>query len=257
MPYQCHIRVPLGAGGELVEATFLARPNRFLVEACLDGRVVRAHLADRGRLAETLVPGARLLLARREGHGRATAFQAVAAIRETGDRGRAVGEGAGRARGHSFLMGLDTHLPNRLIEAALRAGALPAFAGYTAIRREARIGESRFDFLLEADGGRCVLEVKSAGYVADGLALFPDAPTERGRRHLRELAALAARGARAAVLFVAQGGDARAVTVNRAIDPAFAEELRQAVAGGVETHAHACPLTRAGLALGPAVPVLL
>ncbi len=231
------ICVPLGFGGELVEATFLARPNRFLVEAELDGAVVQAHLADRGRLRETLVPGARLLLARRPPEGRKTCFQAVAAV---ADRDR--------------LVSLDTHLPNRLILAALRAGALPHFAGYTSVRPEARSGHSRFDFLLEGPEGRCVLEVKSAGYVAGGVALFPDAPTGRGLRHLEELGALAQAGQRAAVLFAAQG-DAQAVAMNTAIDPAFAAGLERAMAAGVEVYAFACPLSRAGIMLGAEIPV--
>jgi sugar fermentation stimulation protein A len=248
------IRIPLGSGGELVEATFLARPNRFLVEALLDrgaaggegGAVVAAHLADRGRLKETLVPGARLLLARRAGAGRKTAYQAVAAYRG----------GSPAARDRAMLVSLDTHLPNRLIEAALRMAALPQFDGYASLRREVRVGASRFDFQLSDGARRCTIEVKSAGLVLDGIGLFPDAPTERGRRHLRELAALARVGERVAVVFVVQGGDARAVRVDTAIDAPFAQELRLAAAAGVEIYGYACPLSPTGIALGDAVPVL-
>lgn len=228
--------VPLGRGAPLVEAIFLARPNRFLVEASLAGEVVQAHLADRGRLVETLMPGVRLLLARQDGAGRKTAFQAVAAYRG------------------ATLHSLDTHLPNRLVEAALRAGALPQFAAYPRIRREATVAGSRFDFELSGEQGRCMLEVKSAGLIIDGLGLFPDAPTDRGRRHLCELAALAQAGERTAVLFVAQGA-ATAVTVHTAIDPAFADALHAAAAAGVEVYAYACPLTPAGIVFGPQVPM--
>jgi sugar fermentation stimulation protein A len=149
---------------------------------------------------------------------------------------------------------LDTHLPNRLVLAALRAGALPRFAGYETVRPEARVGASRFDFLLEGPRGHCVLEVKSAGDVEDGEALFPDAPTSRGLRHLEELAVLAQGGTRAAVLFVAQG-QACAVAMNAAIDPAFAQGLARAAAAGVEVCAYSCPLSRDGIALGEDVPV--
>lgn len=233
------IVVPLGFGGSLVEALFVARPNRFLVEALLDGAVVQAHLADRGRLLNTLVPGARLLLARASGAKRKTQFQAVAAYR--GAR----------------LCSLDTHLPNRLVEAALRARALPPFARYTDIRREVTVGASRFDFQLGNGSSRCTLEVKSAGDVtADGVGTFPDAPSSRGARHLLELADVAERGERAAVLFVVQG-QARAFAVNHAIDPQFAETLRAVAARGVEVHAVSCPLTRDGIHLGATVPVLL
>lgn len=230
-------RVPLGHGGELVEARFVARPNRFLVEAELDGVIVYAHLADRGRLKETLIPGVRLLLARANGAGRKTQFQAVAAVQEAGS-----------------LASLDTQLPNRLIEAALRVGALPQFAMYPEIRREVKVGGSRFDFQLTDGPYRCTVEVKSAGYVQDGVALFPDAPTTRGRRHLEELAELARAGERAAVVFVAQG-EAQAVGMYTAIDPEFAATLRRVAAEGVEVYAYACPLTRHGIVFGREIPV--
>lgn len=230
------ITIPLGGGGEIVEATFLARPNRFLVEAALDGEVVRAHLADRGRLRETLVPNARLLLARRGGAHRATQFQAVGAY---------VG---------SRLASIDTALPNRLVEAALRAGAIAPFAAYPQVRREATIGGSRFDFLLEGAGPRCIVEVKSAGLIIDGVALFPDAPTDRGRRHVRELAELAQSGERTAVIFVAQG-QANLIAMHTAIDPDFAKEIARAMIAGVEVYGYSCPIGPAGITLGPQVTV--
>ncbi len=232
------LRVPLGGGGMVVEATFVARPNRFVVEALLDGQSVRAHLHDRGRLEETLVPGARLLLVHKPGEHRATAFQAVCAY--VGDR----------------LASIDTVLPNRLMDLALRIGAVAPFAAYSHVRREARIGASRFDFLLGDEAGRhCIVEVKSAGLVgANGEALFPDAPTTRGRRHLLELAEHARAGQRAAVVFVAQG-EAACIRMNHAIDPAFADALAEVAAGGVEVYGYGCPLTPQGLAFGPPVPV--
>jgi sugar fermentation stimulation protein A len=231
------IQIPLGRGGALVEAAFVSRPNRFLIEAELDGALVLAHLADRGRLLETLVPGARLVLARQSAPHRKTAFQAVAAYRG------------------AVLNSLDTHLPNRLIEAALCAAALEPFMSYPTVRREVRLVNSRFDFRLSNAQQHCVVEVKSAGLVLDGVGLFPDAPTERGRRHLEELAGLAGKGERAAVVFVIQGA-AQAMQVNQAIDPLFDQALHQAAAAGVEVYAYACPLSQVGIALGPAVPVL-
>ena len=252
------IVVPLGFGGRLVEATFLARPNRFLVDAQIGSMVVQAHLADRGRLKDTLVPGAQLLLAHRDGAGRKTQYQAVAALRSPEPIGHIQhGDLAHTERvATQTLVSLDTHLPNRLILAALRAGALARFAGYACVRPEVTVGRSRFDFLLENPDERCVLEVKSAADVQDGEALFPDAPTTRGVRHLEELAALVATGARVAVLFVAQG-DARAVTMNRLIDPLFATTLGRVAAAGVEVCAVTCRLDRDGLTLGAEIPVLL
>lgn len=236
------IHIPLGFGRPLVEALFLARPNRFLIEAELDGRLVLAHLADRGRLKETLFPGVRLLLAHNDAPGRKTQFQAVAALQTVA--------------GVEQLTSLDTHLPNRLIEAALRAQALAPFAAFPHVRREVTIGASRFDFQVSDGVSRCVIEVKSAGFVADSVASFPDAPTVRGRRHLAELAVLAQAGERVAALFVAQGA-CSAVTMNTAIDPDFAATLRQVAGAGVEVYAYACPLRREGITLGERVPIFV
>ena len=231
------IHIPLGYGGEIVEATFLARPNRFLVEAQLGHEVVRAHLADRGRLRETLVGGARILLAHRPGPGRATQYQAV---------GSYVGE---------RLASIDTGLPNRLVEAALRARAIVPYAAYPQVQREATVGHSRFDFLLSDGQARFLVEVKSAGLIIDGAALFPDAPTDRGRRHVLELAALAASGERTSVVFIAQGVASR-VSMHRAIDPAFAEALEQARAAGVEVRGYSCPVTPQGITFGDEIEVV-
>ncbi len=230
------ITIPLGYGGALVEAIFLARPNRFLVEAQIGDQIVRAHLADRGRLRETLIPGARLILAHRDGPKRATQYQAVAAY--VGDR----------------LASIDTTLPNRLVEKALRAGALRPFAQYGQVRREATVGGSRFDFLLQQEAERCLVEVKSAGLIVDRIALFPDAPTERGRRHVHELAEIARTGTRTSIVFIAQGS-AEAIAMYTAIDPAFAEELAHARTAGVEVYGYSCPVTLEGIRLGPEVPV--
>lgn len=230
------VRVPLVGGSQLVDATFVARPNQFVIVAELaSGQQVQAHCADRGRL-RWLVPGTPLLLGAKPAAGRKTAFQAAAAWT------------------NAAWASLDTHLPNRLIEQALHARALAQFEDYTVIKREAQVGNSRFDFRLAHEAQCCYLEVKSVGTVANGIARFPDAPTMRGRRHLAELAELASRGTRTALLFVAQHAAATGVLPDRTIDPAFADALRDAVAAGVEVYAYRCPVSRGRIGLGPAIP---
>ena len=234
------LTVPLAFGAPLIEATFVSRHRQVVVYAQLGDEVVRAHMADRGRLLTLLVPGRRLVLAHRPEPGRKTTWQVVAAY---GDNG---------------LESLDTHLPNRLIRLALEQRALQPFARYTYVRREVTLGDSRFDFVLESDSeeqSTCVVEVKSVGELRDGIGLFPDAPTSRGARHLLGLTALAQSGRRAAVVFVVQGSGVRAMQPNAAIDPAFAAALRAAVTAGVEAYAYACPFNLAGLTLGEEVPV--
>jgi sugar fermentation stimulation protein A len=234
------VLVPLVGGAPLYDATFVERPNRFIIEARLvTGEPITAHCADRGRLT-WLVPGLSLLVGHKPAADRKTSYQVAAAW------------------SNGAWASLDTHLPNRLIEHALRLGALPQFAAYTTIKREARHGSSRFDFLLADGAQQCYVEVKSVGQVcAAGAARFPDAPTERGRRHLQELATLAATGVRTAVVFVAQHANATMVTPDRAIDPAFADTLGIVMRAGVEVYAYCCPIERHGIALDRAIPCVV
>ncbi|MFV9504582.1 MAG: DNA/RNA nuclease SfsA [Oscillochloridaceae bacterium umkhey_bin13] len=231
------VRVPLTATGPLTEASFVARPNQLLVEARLHGRTVRAHMADRGRLLDLLTPGARLLLAPRDEIGRKTAYQVV-----------------GVYNGNE-LVSFDTQLPNRLIVAALAAGALPQFARYTKVQREVIIGTHRFDFRLGEGLTTCLVEVKSVGKIADGLAVFPDAPTERGRLQIETLTQMARSGQRCAVVFVVQRHAARALVPDATIDPDFARAMRIAITVGVEMYAYLCPLSPEGLTLGTPLPI--
>lgn len=231
------VRVPLTATGPLTEASFVARPNQLLVEARVNGRIVRAHMADRGRLLDLLTPGARLLLAPRDEIGRKTAFQVV-----------------GVYHGNE-LVSLDTQLPNRLMVAALAAGALPQFARYSKVQREVMIGAHRFDFRLGEGLATCIVEVKSVGKVVDDLAVFPDAPTERGKQQLEALIQMARSGQRCAVVFVVQRHAARAFVPDATVDPDFARTMRNAITVGVEMYAYLCPLSPEGLTLGAPLPI--
>ncbi|MCG8353014.1 MAG: DNA/RNA nuclease SfsA [Chloroflexales bacterium] len=231
------VRVPLAFGSPLVEAVFLRRPSQLVIEAQLEDKSVRAHMADQGHLLELFYPGARLLLAPRNEIGRKTAFQVVGVY--VGDE----------------LVSLDVQLPNRLVTAALSAGALPQFARYTKFSSEVMVKSHRFDFRLGEGLMTCLLEVKSVEQVVNGLAIFPDAPTERGRHQLEALTTLVQKGQRAAMLFIVQRSRACALVPNEETDPLFARTLRQAIAAGVEVYAHLCPLTPDGITLGEGLPV--
>jgi sugar fermentation stimulation protein A len=233
------VQVPFA--GPLREARFLARPNRFLLHCDLgpDEGSVEVHLADPGRLEELLLPGKRLWIRPAGSPTRRTAWSAV--LVESPD-------GAG-------LVSLDTTMPNRLIHRALEAGALEEFDGWTLERAEWRHGRSRIDFLLARDHQKLALEVKSVTLVEDGVALFPDAITARGARHVRELADLAQRdGWNAAILFVLQRNDAHRIEAARSIDPTFADALAAAKAGGVKILGRRCQVTLQSLTLAPPVP---
>jgi sugar fermentation stimulation protein A len=137
-------------------------------------------------------------------------------------------------------VGVDSRIPPSMVVEAWRSGILPTYADYTDVRREVRYGESRLDLLFSGTPGLAYVEAKSVNLVEDGIALFPDAPTVRGARHLEELRAAVDEGHRAAACFVVQRDDVRVLRPFAEADPVFAETLVRAVAGGVEAYAIAC-----------------
>jgi len=156
-----------------------------------------------------------------------------------------------------LCVSIDSRLPNLVVEEALRLGTLPELAGYATVTANPRFGWSFFDFRLEDGGPPCVLEVKGCSLVRRGLALFPDAPTVRGRRQLRELARARQAGHRAVVLFVVQRPDARALAPNDETDPKFGEALRDALSMGIEALAYSLLIHEREARLSKRLPVLL
>lgn len=229
-------------GKHLVPATFVKRDNRFRVQVRVAGRVADAHLPNSGRLGELLVPGRNVWLApidlRSHPHRRIAYDLALV---EYADR----------------LVSIDARVPGHLVAEALRRGRLTGFTDYATVRREARLGQSRIDFRLEAGPEKplCWIEVKSVTLVEDGTARFPDAPTQRGQRHVRELMDAVKTGARAAVVFVIQRDDAERFALHSAADPAFAHTLRQAAHAGVQVHAWRCHVSHASVRLADRIPV--
>ena len=220
-------------------AYFKERLNRFVAVVELNGEPVQAHIATSGRLGELLVPGAEVLLEASTSKTRRTPFSL-----------RAV-------RYQDIWVSIDAQLPNRLMRQILVASELPPLVDCQFIRSEPSYSQGRFDFLLESAGQPVFVEVKSVTLVEGGIALFPDAPTERGRRHLNNLTVLCSEGNRCAVIFVVQRSDATACAANRQTDPAFAEALAQAVHGGVETYAYGCTVDPGGVTLKERLPVLV
>jgi len=223
----------------LVEGEFVVRLNRFAARVRVGGREVLAHVPNSGRMTELLVPGAPALLAPvPQGVARKTPYD-LTLIRH-GDQ----------------WVGVDARLPNALFAEALADGRLAPFRPYTAFRREARWGSSRFDFLLTAADGRvCLVETKSVNLVVGGTALFPDAPTARGVRHLEALAASLREGMEAAVVFVVQRADAVRLAPHAGADPAFAAALAAAGAAGVMLLAYTCRVTPREIRIDGAIPV--
>lgn len=237
-------RVFIGWGAPLQAARFLERPNRFVVHARLeaDGREVVAHLADPGRLKELLLPGARMgLRPEPPSATRKTRWTAMLVAAPEADEGEWVS--------------VNTAMPNRLVRSALESGALDELAGWRLVRHEVPFGDSRLDFLLADDAGRRLyVEAKSVTLVEDGVALFPDAVTARGARHLEELVRAVEEGHEAAVLFVLQRPDASHIVAAEAIDPVFSRTLARAEEIGVRVLGRRCRVSWEGIEMGDGVP---
>ena len=196
------------------EAVFLARPNRFVAAVELEGRRETVHVKNTGRCRELLLPGARVILAAGEGKGRKYAWDLVT-VWKTG----------------LGWVNMDSQAPNRVVREWLDRGGLP---GVTAIRPEFPYGSSRVDFCLERFGKRCLLEVKGCTLERDRLGWFPDAPTLRGAKHLRELAAARGEGWDCILAYVIAMPGVERVFPNRETDPDYALALEDAEAAGVE-----------------------
>ncbi len=215
------------------EAIFQDRPNRFIAHVLLDGKLTVCHVKNTGRCRELLLPGAKVILNAGSTPGRRTAYDLVSVYK--GDR----------------LINMDSQAPN-----AIAAEYLPhLFPELTELRREVRYGDSRFDFFGVKAGRPFYLEVKGVTLERDGMAFFPDAPTERGVKHLRELTELRRNGTNAHVLFIVQMQCVRALRANRDTDPAFADALLAAHAAGVGIHAVDCLVTADTVIANEPVPI--
>ena len=216
----------------------MARDNRFRARALLEDREVAVHVPNSGRLRELLVPERPVWLAPAGAVGRKTAYDLALVELDSG------------------LVSVDARLPNALFHEALLQGCW-GWEGYSAIRREVQCGASRLDFCLTGPAGRCWVEVKSVTLVREGVALFPDAPTTRGVRHVRELTRAVADGDAAAVVFIVQRADAVRFRPYAEHDPDLAAALVAAQAAGVQVRAFGCQVSTTGMRLDRELPVHL
>lgn len=215
--------------------TFLDRPNRFIAHVEIGGVVETVHVKNTGRCRELLIPGARVYVQECDNPVRKTRFDLIAV-----EKG-------------SLLINMDAQAPN-----TVAAEVLPRlFPDLTQLRREVSHGDSRFDLYLERPAERRFVEVKGVTLEQDGVALFPDAPTLRGIKHLHGLTRCLREGFQATVLFIIQMKGVTAFRPNDAAHPEFAEALRQAAAAGVDVRAVDCLVTPTSLVADAPVPVEL
>lgn len=222
----------------VIAGQFLARPNRFIAHVRLEtGEQVVCHVKNTGRCRELLLPGAVVYLEPSKNPARKTLYDLIAV--EKGSR----------------LINMDAQAPNRVFAEWVRGGGfLPEVKG---IRPEYTYGESRLDFCLETDRGVHLVEVKGVTLETDGEARFPDAPTERGVKHIRELQRAVESGLDATLFFVVQMEDMHSLRPNDDTHPAFGAALREAVAAGVRAEAWECTVTPDALTISRPVPVIL
>lgn len=218
----------------ITEAMFLCRPNRFLATVFLNGREETVHVKNTGRLKELFVPGARVLLSRGDTPGRKTVYDLVSVYHG------------------KTLVNVDSQAPNKIAEEYLRT----SLAGLTELRAEAVCGGSRFDFYGIREGRPFYLEIKGVTLVRNGVAFFPDAPTERGLKHIRELTDLKRIGTDTGVLFIIQRDDATVFSPSRDTQAAFAEALLEAEAAGVDISAVNCSVAPGRVKVGKKVRVM-
>ena len=219
----------------VVPGRFLCRPNRFIAQVETAESIQTVHVKNTGRCRELLVPGAKVYLERSARPNRKTAFDLIAV-----EKGQ-------------LLINMDAQAPNQVF-AEWISRLLPEGA---ALRREYAFGDSRLDFCVESAGGRCLIEVKGVTLEDGGAARFPDAPTERGVKHLRELQRAAESGLGAVLFFVVQMEGIKSVAPNDETHPAFGQALRAAAASGVRVCAYDCAVTPECLSIRQEVPVLL
>ncbi|MBE6980668.1 MAG: DNA/RNA nuclease SfsA [Ruminococcaceae bacterium] len=206
----------------MVPAVFLSRPNRFIAHVEIQGKEEIVHVKNTGRCRELLRPGTQVWCQESTNPNRKTRFDLITVCK--GDH----------------LINMDSQAPNIAAGEWLRAGGLGEIRN---LKAESFHGDSRFDFSFEKDGKLCFLEVKGVTLENDGVCAFPDAPTERGVKHLKGLTRLVREGYGAYVLFVIQMPDVKYLHPNDATDPAFGAALREAALNGVQVLAMDCAVT--------------
>ena len=221
---------------DMVPGIFRDRPNRFIAHVEIGGVLETVHVKNTGRCRELLVPGASVWCQHFEGGSRKTKYDLICV--EKGP----------------YLINMDSQAPNAAAKEWLLAGGLGEIAD---LRPETVHGDSRFDFSFRKDGRQCFLEVKGVTLEQDGVCAFPDAPTERGAKHLRGLENAVKEGYGAYVLFVIQMHPVRCLRPHDETDPNFGKALRQAAANGVTVLAMDCQVTPDSMVLQGPVPVVL
>lgn len=212
---------------KVIEATFIKRPNRFQGYVVIDKEEILVHVPNTGRCKEILVPGCKVLLREELNPNRKTLYSLIAAYK--GNK----------------LISIDSQVPNKVVEEALNNRKIKELNHYNIISREKTFGNSRFDFKLSNEHGEeYYLEVKGVTLENNGWCKFPDAPTERGRKHVLELIEVKNQGKGGGILFLIQLESANKFSPNDDTDPLFGEAVRLAKKSGVDILVYNCKVSK-------------
>lgn len=228
----------------VIKGKFIKRPNRFIAEVLVDGSAEKAHVKNTGRLKELLYEGADVFLEDHAGRmGSRKMRYSLIGVEKSG-----------------VPVNIDSQAPNRVVKEALLDGTitLPSMGTLTMLKGEHKFGESRLDFYAEDDDGNCgLIEVKGVTLEIDGTARFPDAPTERGIKHVNELAGAIDEGYNVYIIFVIQMKGVHAFEPNDVTHRAFGDALRSAASGGVHVLAYDCKVAENELNIDKQIDVRL
>ena len=221
----------------IMAGKFLARPNRFIAHVEIAGREEIVHVKNTGRCKELLLPGATVYVQHFPEGKRKTKYDLIAVEKQ------------------NLLINMDSQAPNKVVQEWLMEQE--PFGKITYLKPECKHGDSRFDFYLETEAKKMFIEVKGVTLEEKGVVMFPDAPTERGVKHVQELCHCLEQGYEAAIVFVVQMSGMRYFTPNRRTHAAFAEALEQAAASGVQLMALTCAVTPDSLIINGTLPIHL
>lgn len=216
---------------------FISRPNRFIANVEIDGEVQVVHVKNTGRCRELLLPGSTVYCEKSDNPKRKTAYDLVAVEKE------------------KLLINMDSQAPNTAFSEFIHDGSFKDGIEY--IARERKYKNSRFDFYFKRKGKEYFAEVKGVTLEDEGVVLFPDAPTERGVKHLTELEDAVKNGYGGCVVFVVQLNEAKYFTPNRKTHPEFADKLKEVQKAGIEIFAYTCNVTPNSISLLSQIPVVI
>lgn len=219
----------------ILKGTFLERPNRFIAKVLINGVIETVHVKNTGRCRELLQEGTEVYTEYWDTDTRKTKYDLIA------------------VRKLDQIINIDSQAPNKVAAEYLSA----AFPNHTLLKPEVKHGNSRFDFYMENEGEKWFIEVKGVTLEEDGIAYFPDAPTERGVKHIEELIACTEEGYRTMVLFIIKMKNIEHLKPNDKTHPAFGATLRRAQQAGVEICAIDCIITPNTIVADKPIPIVL